>query len=186
MDEPRCVVDFAHTPDAVDAALEALRPSTAGRLIAVLGAGGDRDRGKRSAMGAAAARRADIVVVTDDNPRTEDPAQIRAAVIAGAREALRSGDATATEIIDGGSRTTAIAEAVALATIGPLDGVGVGSSAGGAGQGRPGHVRLVDTVVVLGKGHEKGQEIHGVKHPFDDRDALRAALAAVTTSGAAR
>jgi len=165
---PRCVVDFAHTPDAVDAALDALRPSTPGRLIAVLGAGGDRDRGKRPAMGAAAALRADVVVVTDDNPRTEDPAAIRAAVVAGAREVVRSGGATATEIIDGGSRSDAIAEAVALAVV-------------ASGENQP-----VDTVVVLGKGHEKGQEIHGVKHPFDDRDALRAALAAATTSGVKR
>ncbi|WP_330472970.1 UDP-N-acetylmuramoyl-L-alanyl-D-glutamate--2,6-diaminopimelate ligase [Terrabacter sp. C0L_2] len=186
---PRCVVDFAHTPDAVDAALAALRGSTPGRLIAVLGAGGDRDRGKRPAMGAAAARRADVVVVTDDNPRSEDPGEIRAAVIAGAREAVRdaaqgaSQDGSqvegqvegqdegpdralgATEIIDGGPRSSAIAEAIALAVV-------------DAGEDRP-----VDTVVVLGKGHEKGQEIHGVKHPFDDRDAVRAALAAVTSSG---
>ncbi len=187
--EPRCVVDFAHTPDAVDAALEALRPSTSGRLIAVLGAGGDRDRGKRPAMGAAAARRADIVVVTDDNPRSEDPAEIRAAVIDGAREAVRSGDATATEIIDGGSRTAAIAEAVALATVGRPGRVETFGQADGvrpAGRVQAGDDRIVDTVVVLGKGHEKGQEIHGVKHPFDDRDALRAALAAATTSGVAR
>ncbi len=162
---PRCVVDFAHTPDAVDAALAALRGSTAGRLIAVLGAGGDRDRGKRPAMGAAAARRADVVVVTDDNPRSEDPAEIRSAVIAGAREAVRDGAAPVTEIIDGGPRSSAIAEAIALAVV-------------GTGEDRP-----VDTVVVLGKGHEKGQEIHGVKHPFDDRDAVRAALAAVSSSG---
>ncbi|MEW1955756.1 UDP-N-acetylmuramoyl-L-alanyl-D-glutamate--2,6-diaminopimelate ligase [Terrabacter sp. NPDC080008] len=160
---PRCVVDFAHTPDAVDAALAALRPSTPGRLIAVLGAGGDRDRGKRPAMGASAARQADVVVVTDDNPRSEDPAEIRAAVTAGAREALRSGSARASEIIDGGTRSNAIAEAIALAVV-------------AAGKDRP-----VDTVVVLGKGHEKGQEIHGVKHPFDDRDAVRAALAAVSS-----
>ncbi len=164
-DAPRCVVDFAHTPDAVDAALAALRPSTQGRLIAVLGAGGDRDRGKRPAMGAAAARRADVVVVTDDNPRSEDPAEIRSAVMAGAHEELRAGSALASEIIDGGTRSNAIAEAIALAVV-------------GTGEDRP-----VDTVVVLGKGHEKGQEIHGVKHPFDDRDAVRAALAAVTSSG---
>ncbi|NUO89211.1 MAG: UDP-N-acetylmuramoyl-L-alanyl-D-glutamate--2,6-diaminopimelate ligase [Dermatophilaceae bacterium] len=162
---PRCIVDFAHTPDAVDAALSALRDSTAGRLIAVLGAGGDRDRGKRPAMGAAAARRADVVVVTDDNPRSEDPAEIRAAVIEGARQVVRDGDARATEIIDGGTRSSAIAEAIALAVV-------------DTGDDRP-----VDTVVVLGKGHEKGQEIHGVKHPFDDRDAVRAALAAATSSG---
>ena len=184
--EPRCVVDFAHTPDAVDAALDALRPSTQGRLIAVLGAGGDRDRGKRPAMGAAAARRADIVVVTDDNPRSEDPAAIRAAVISGAREAVRSGAGTATEIIDGGSRTTAIAEAVALATVGPLVRATPATQATQTGKAQTGDVRPVDTVVVLGKGHEKGQEIHGVKHPFDDRDALRAAIAAVTASGVAQ
>ncbi|HET9630830.1 MAG TPA: UDP-N-acetylmuramoyl-L-alanyl-D-glutamate--2,6-diaminopimelate ligase [Terrabacter sp.] len=160
---PRCVVDFAHTPDAVEAALAALRPSTPGRLIAVLGAGGDRDRGKRPAMGAAAARQADVVVVTDDNPRSEEPAEIRAAVAAGAREAVGSGTARASEIIDGGTRSNAIAEAIALAVV-------------AAGKDRP-----VDTVVVLGKGHEKGQEIHGVKYPFDDRDAVRAALAAVSS-----
>jgi UDP-N-acetylmuramoyl-L-alanyl-D-glutamate--2,6-diaminopimelate ligase len=164
-DGPRCVVDFAHTPDAVDAALAALRPSTPGRLIVVLGAGGDRDRGKRPAMGAAAARQADVVVVTDDNPRSEDPAEIRSAVIAGAQEQVRGGTGRASEIIDGGTRSSAIAEAIALALA-------------GTGEDRP-----VDTVVVLGKGHEKGQEIHGVKHPFDDRDAVRAALAAVTSSG---
>jgi UDP-N-acetylmuramoyl-L-alanyl-D-glutamate--2,6-diaminopimelate ligase len=160
---PRCVVDFAHTPDAVDAALAALRPSTSGRLIAVHGAGGDRDRGKRPAMGAAAARRADVVVVTDDNPRSEDPAAIRNAVIEGAREAMTAGGATAGEVIDGGSRASAIAAAVALATVGSGD-------------------AAADTVVVLGKGHEKGQEILGVKHPFDDRDAVRAALAAVVST----
>ena len=116
-------------------------------------------------MGAAAARRADVVVVTDDNPRSEDPAEIRSAVIAGAREAVRDGAPPVTEIIDGGPRSSAIAEAIALAVV-------------GTGEDRP-----VDTVVVLGKGHEKGQEIHGVKHPFDDRDAVRAALAAVSSSG---
>ena len=84
--QPRCIVDFAHTPDAIDAALAALRPSTGGRLIAVLGAGGDRDRSKREAMGMAAARRADVVIVTDDNPRSEDPGAIRAAVLAGATD----------------------------------------------------------------------------------------------------
>ncbi|MCU1538086.1 MAG: UDP-N-acetylmuramoylalanyl-D-glutamate--2,6-diaminopimelate ligase [Humibacillus sp.] len=168
-DRPRCIVDFAHTPDAVEAALEALRPTTSGRLIAVLGAGGDRDRGKRPGMGAAAARQADLVVVTDDNPRSEEPSEIRDAVIAGAREAVAAGTARATEIIDGGSRSSAIAEAVATAVL---------------GAGMPGGADdRVDTVVVLGKGHEKGQEIHGVKHPFDDREAVRSALAAATRAG---
>ncbi|MEO6997301.1 MAG: UDP-N-acetylmuramoyl-L-alanyl-D-glutamate--2,6-diaminopimelate ligase [Terracoccus sp.] len=160
---PRCIVDFAHTPDAVDAALLALRPSTSGRLIVVLGAGGDRDRGKRPLMGAAAARHADVVVVTDDNPRSEPPNSIRAAVLTGARQVIESGSATATELIDGGARALAIAQAVAL---------GVGTSAAR---------ETVDTVIVLGKGHEKGQEIDGVTHPFDDRDALLAALSAATS-----
>lgn len=78
-------VDYAHTPDAVQTALLALRPHVMGRLVIVLGAGGDRDTGKRPLMGAAAARHADIIFVTDDNPRTEDPALIRAAVMAGTR-----------------------------------------------------------------------------------------------------
>ncbi|ADU48028.1 UDP-N-acetylmuramoyl-L-alanyl-D-glutamate--2,6-diaminopimelate ligase [Intrasporangium calvum] len=158
--DPRCIVDFAHTPDAIDVALAALRPSTRGRLIAVLGAGGDRDRGKREAMGRAAARHADIVVVTDDNPRSEDPAEIRRTVLAGARSAVTDGSAVAREIIDGGARSRAISSAIAMALRG---------SSGSDG---------ADTVVVLGKGHEKGQEVNGVKHPFDDREAVRTALRA--------
>ncbi len=163
---PRCIVDFAHTPDAVDAALAALRPSTSGRLIVVLGAGGDRDRGKRPRMGAAAARHADVVVVTDDNPRSEHPAAIRNAVLAGARELIEAGSAAATALIDGGARAGAIAQAVAI----------------GVDEPRPrGGEDAVDTVIVLGKGHEKGQEIDGVMHPFDDRDAVLAALSAATS-----
>ena len=85
-------VDYAHTPDAVATALQAMRPHVMGRLVAIVGAGGDRDRGKRPLMGAAAAAHADLVIVTDDNPRTEDPAQIRAAVLEGAPEASEVGD----------------------------------------------------------------------------------------------
>ena len=172
--QPRCIVDFAHTPDAIDAALTALRPSTRGRLIAVLGAGGDRDRSKREAMGMAAGRRADVVIVTDDNPRSEDPAAIREAVLAGARRAVREGGARATEVLDGGRRTQAINEAVAMAVHDPSDSSDSSNSSGSG---------AVDTVVVLGKGHEKGQEIHGVKHPFDDRDAVRSALSAAVAGG---
>ena len=85
-------VDYAHTPDAVETALKALRPHVLGRIVVVLGAGGDRDRSKRPLMGAAAAAHADVVFVTDDNPRTEDPAAIRAAILAACPEANEVGD----------------------------------------------------------------------------------------------
>ena len=104
-DEPLVVVDYAHTPDALERVLETLRPSTASRLVAVLGAGGDRDRAKRPVMGEVAARLADLVVVTDDNPRSEDPAAVRAAVLAGAR-----GPAEVREVAD---RREAVATALA-------------------------------------------------------------------------
>jgi UDP-N-acetylmuramoyl-L-alanyl-D-glutamate--2,6-diaminopimelate ligase len=152
-DAPLAVVDFAHTADAVSAALGALRRQTTGSLIVVLGAGGDRDPGKRRAMGAAAATCADVVVVTDDNPRSEDPATIRAEVLAGARSATSG---SATDLHEVAGRAAAIRTAVAL-----------------AGPG--------DTVAVLGKGHETGQEVHGTVHPFDDRAELRAALTTRTT-----
>ncbi|MBX9795275.1 UDP-N-acetylmuramoyl-L-alanyl-D-glutamate--2,6-diaminopimelate ligase [Sphingomonas sp.] len=97
-------VDYAHTPDAIEAAIAALKPHVAGRLIVLIGAGGDRDAGKRAPMGAVAAAHADVVIVTDDNPRSEDPALIRAAVMAGAPGAI--------EIA---GRREAIAEAVAMA-----------------------------------------------------------------------
>lgn len=144
------VVDYAHTPDAVEAALAALRPTTSGRLVVVLGAGGDRDRGKRHGMGRAAAGIADAVVVTDDNPRGEDPASIRSAVLEGAQSVGAD-----TLLVEVGGRRDAIREAVRLAR-----------------EGGPG-----SAVAVVGKGHETGQEVGGVVHPFDDRDELRAALA---------
>ena len=141
----RGIVDYAHTPDAIERVLGALRGSGDGHLIVVLGAGGDRDRGKRAQMGEIAARLADTVIVTDDNPRSEKPEAIRAAVLQGAQSA---GGAGAVEI---GDRAAAIHHAAAMA--------------------RPG-----DTVAVLGKGHETGQEIAGVIVPFDDRAVLGAAL----------
>lgn len=142
------IVDYAHTPDAVALALKAARTATKGRLFVVVGCGGDRDPGKRPAMGAAAARAADVVIVTDDNPRSEDPAAIRATALAGARAAVP--DADLHEI---GDRRQAIAAAIEL-----------------AGPG--------DTVVVLGKGHETGQDVGGVIHPFDDRETVRELLEA--------
>jgi UDP-N-acetylmuramoyl-L-alanyl-D-glutamate--2,6-diaminopimelate ligase len=142
------VVDYAHKPAAVGALLDALRAQVEGRVLTVLGCGGDRDRGKRPLMGAIAAAGSDVLVVTDDNPRTEDPAEIRRQMRAGAEGEPRRG-----EILEIGDRRAAIAAAVASARAG-------------------------DVVVVAGKGHEKGQEIDGVKHPFDDVDEVRAALLA--------
>ena len=104
--EPLVVVDYAHTPDALDRVLRTLRTATPGRLVAVVGAGGDRDRGKRPLMGAAAAALADVLVVTDDNPRSEPPAQVRAAVLAGAR----GGRAEVLEVAD---RASAVEVALA-------------------------------------------------------------------------
>src|SRR6202012_2981797 len=85
-------VDYAHNPDALAKALEALRPYVSGRLVVVFGAGGDRDRGKRPLMGAVAAAKADRMIVTDDNPRSEDAGTIRAAIMAEAPGALEIGD----------------------------------------------------------------------------------------------
>ncbi|MHA6720873.1 UDP-N-acetylmuramoyl-L-alanyl-D-glutamate--2,6-diaminopimelate ligase [Sphingomonas sp. RS6] len=101
-------VDYAHTPDALDAAIDALKPHAAGRLILVFGAGGDRDAGKREPMGRAAAAGADVVIVTDDNPRSEDPDEIRRAILKGAPDAAEIGD-----------RREAIAAALRMA--GPQD-----------------------------------------------------------------
>ncbi|MBA2390666.1 MAG: UDP-N-acetylmuramoyl-L-alanyl-D-glutamate--2,6-diaminopimelate ligase [Geodermatophilaceae bacterium] len=138
------LVDYAHTPEAVSTLLAALRPDTEGRLIVVLGCGGDRDTGKRALMGAAAARGADLLVVTDDNPRSEDPAAIRRAMLRGVDDV---GVDRRAEVLEIGGRREAIAAAVAA-----------------AGPG--------DTVVVTGKGHEQGQEANGVVLPFDDRRVL--------------
>jgi len=102
-------VDYAHTPDALEAAIAALRPHVEGRLITVFGAGGDRDEGKRPVMGAVVARLSDLVIVTDDNPRSEDPAKIRAEVLAGARDAREIG-----------GRREAIAAAIAEARSGDI------------------------------------------------------------------
>ncbi|MCH8616258.1 UDP-N-acetylmuramoyl-L-alanyl-D-glutamate--2,6-diaminopimelate ligase [Sphingomonas sp. SM33] len=102
-------IDYAHTPDALEAAIAALRPHVSNRLITVFGAGGDRDQGKRPEMGEVAARLSDVVIVTDDNPRGEDPATIRAAVLAGAPGAKEIG-----------GRREAIAEAIRIAVDGDI------------------------------------------------------------------
>src|SRR6266581_533274 len=142
------VVDYSHKPAAVQGALGALRPLTKGRLIVVLGCGGDRDRAKRPVMGEVAARGADLLIVTDDNPRSEDPAAIRASMLSGALAVPASDRGDVREI---GDRANAVEAAVSAA--GPHD-----------------------TVLLAGKGHETGQEVAGVVHPFDDRDVLRRAI----------
>lgn len=142
------VVDYAHKPGALRAVLETLRAHAGGRLAVVFGAGGNRDAGKREPMGAVAAELADLVVVTDDNPRDEDPAAIRAAIMAGAVAA-----GSHAEVVEVGDRRAAIDRAVAWA--------------------RPG-----DVVLIAGKGHELGQTSAGVTRPFDDRVELALALEA--------
>ncbi|WP_368344163.1 UDP-N-acetylmuramoyl-L-alanyl-D-glutamate--2,6-diaminopimelate ligase [Pelagovum sp. HNIBRBA483] len=143
-------VDYAHTPDAVSTALQAMRPHVMGRLIAIVGAGGDRDTSKRPLMGRAAAEHADLVIVTDDNPRSEDPAAIRAAVIAGALEAASD----PTKITEAGDRAEAILRAVDML---------------GAG----------DALLIAGKGHETGQIIGDDVLPFDDVEQASVAVAAL-------
>ncbi|HET6152482.1 MAG TPA: UDP-N-acetylmuramoyl-L-alanyl-D-glutamate--2,6-diaminopimelate ligase [Marmoricola sp.] len=130
------VVDYAHKPDALEAALAAVRPLTAGRLVLVLGAGGDRDSGKRPLMGEIGARLADVLVVTDDNPRTEDPAAIRAAVLAGI------GDDPRATVVEIGDRRSAIRRAIALA--GPGDTVLVAGKGHETGQEIAGAVHPFD------------------------------------------
>jgi UDP-N-acetylmuramoyl-L-alanyl-D-glutamate--2,6-diaminopimelate ligase len=166
------LVDYAHTPDSLENVLGAARELVAlragdradagaggGRVICVFGAGGDRDRGKRPLMGEIAARLADVVIVTSDNPRSEDPEAIIAEIMAGARGAGEHAHVRAL-----GDRRAAIAEAVA--------------------EGRTG-----DVLVIAGKGHEQGQELaSGRKLPFDDVAVAREALELRTGSpaGAAR
>jgi UDP-N-acetylmuramoyl-L-alanyl-D-glutamate--2,6-diaminopimelate ligase len=147
------LVDYAHTPDSLENVLTAARPLTRGQLWCVFGCGGDRDRGKRPLMGEIAARLADRIVVTSDNPRSEQPEAIVEQIVAGIPVELRVGDRVAIEV----DRRAAIAQALAEAQEG-------------------------DVVVIAGKGHEQGQELAGgEKAPFDDvtvaREALRRVLA---------
>ncbi len=143
------VVDYAHTPEAVATLLTAVRSAVTGPVVVVLGCGGDRDPHKRPAMGAAAVGGADVAILTSDNPRSEDPLAILAAMSAGAEEALGSGRSS--ELVVEPDRAAAIGVAVRRAV------------ADGA-------------VVVAGKGHETGQEVAGQLRPFDDRVVLAEAL----------
>lgn len=130
------LVDYAHSPDAVINVLAAIREFTAGKIIGVLGCGGDRDSSKRSLMGLALHNGCDVAIFTSDNPRSEEPAQILKEMVGECSVVAPS------SVIE--DRATAIKYAVSIATAG-------------------------DTVVILGKGHESGQEIEGVVTPFDDR-----------------
>jgi len=135
-------VDYAHTPDGIEAAIAAARHITAGKVIVVMGAGGDRDVAKRPIMGEAAAA-ADEIWVTSDNPRSEDPESIIVAVVSGIPSGTRFGVEP--------DRATAIRRAIASAS-------------------------ATDTVLILGKGHEQGQDVGGVVLPFDDRVQATQAL----------
>jgi UDP-N-acetylmuramoyl-L-alanyl-D-glutamate--2,6-diaminopimelate ligase len=150
------LVDYAHTPAAVSGLLATVRELVTGRVLLVLGCGGDRDRGKRPMMGAAAVRGADLAILTSDNPRSEDPLAILAEMQAGAEQASAAG-AVGAFVVEP-DRGVAIARAVSEA--------------------RPG-----DALVVAGKGHESGQDIGGVIHVFDDRDVLVQALAGLSAAG---
>jgi UDP-N-acetylmuramoyl-L-alanyl-D-glutamate--2,6-diaminopimelate ligase len=149
------LVDYAHTPEALENVLRAARPLTSGRLICVFGAGGDRDRDKRPRMGAIAAELADLAIVTSDNPRSEDPEAIIAEIRAGMPDTRHPG-----EILVEADRSAAIELAVRE-----------------AGEG--------DTVLIAGKGHEQGQEFEGGrKVPFDDREVAREQLRALRAGSA--
>jgi UDP-N-acetylmuramoyl-L-alanyl-D-glutamate--2,6-diaminopimelate ligase len=154
-DDVRVVVDYAHTDDALKNLLETASPLAAGRLITVFGCGGDRDRTKRPLMGAVAARLSDVVVVTSDNPRSEDPAQIieqikRGIVKPDDRSKGRAGqkEVRCLAIVD---RREAIERAVSEAAPG-------------------------DLILIAGKGHEKYQVIGERVLPFDDVEVARTAL----------
>jgi UDP-N-acetylmuramoyl-L-alanyl-D-glutamate--2,6-diaminopimelate ligase len=147
-DDVTVVVDYAHTDDALRNLLETARPMAVQRLITVFGAGGDRDRTKRPLMGMVAARLSDIVVITSDNPRSEDPNRIIDEVKRGAESEVRQSGA---EILIRPDRRDAILEAVGTAASG-------------------------DVVLIAGKGHEKYQEVSGQTFSFDDVEVAREAL----------
>jgi UDP-N-acetylmuramoyl-L-alanyl-D-glutamate--2,6-diaminopimelate ligase len=136
-------VDYAHKPEALETVLATLRPFARGKLVVVFGCGGDRDRGKRPVMGEIATRLADLTLVTDDNPRSEEPQAIRREIVRGIPADRRNW----IEVFDG--RRAAIEQGMAA-----LQGV-------------------ADLLLIAGKGHETGQTIKGVTHPFDDAQVAR-------------
>jgi len=150
-------VDYAHTEESLAAVLDAVRELTLGRLLVVFGCGGDRDRGKRFGMGRAAASRADRVVVTSDNPRSEDPLAILRDVEAG---------------------VLSVAGAAARSSFRP--------DRAGAIRLAHGEARSGDAVVIAGKGHETTQTVSGRAEPFDDREVARRELAALGFGGGCR
>lgn len=159
----RAYVDYAHTGDALERAILALRPVTGGRLITVFGCGGNRDRAKRPQMGSIAARLSDFTVVTSDNPRDEDPEEIISEIEAGMNgtERFHSAESPSRKgymVIS--DRKEAIRKAVSLADGG-------------------------DTILVAGKGHEDYQIVKGVKHHFDDFEVLREAMGEARSKTAA-
>ena len=137
-------VDYAHKPEALETVLRTLRPFARGKLVVVFGCGGDRDRGKRPVMGEIATRLADLAIVTDDNPRSEEPAAIRAEILRG----IAAGRTNWVEVPEG--RHDAIA--VGMAALRNAD----------------------DLLLIAGKGHETGQTVKGVTHHFDDAEEARA------------
>src|SRR5436190_301358 len=147
------IVDYAHTPDGLENVLQAARSFASGRTLVVFGCGGDRDRTKRPVMGRIAAQLADVAIVTSDNPRSEEPTAIIEEILTGIRDpgsGIRNQPSKAQIEVEP-DRRKAISRAIELA--------------------RPG-----DVVLIAGKGHEPYHEIHGVKHPFDDRVVAREAL----------
>jgi UDP-N-acetylmuramoyl-L-alanyl-D-glutamate--2,6-diaminopimelate ligase len=150
-------VDYAHTEESLVAVLDAVRELTSGRLLIVFGCGGDRDRGKRFGMGRAAAARADRIVVTSDNPRSEDPLAILRDVEAG---------------------VLSISGAAARSSFQP--------DRAGAIRLILGEARSGDAVVIAGKGHETTQAFAGRTEPFDDREVARGELKALGFSGGSR
>jgi UDP-N-acetylmuramoyl-L-alanyl-D-glutamate--2,6-diaminopimelate ligase len=137
---PLAIIDYAHSPEAIENVLSTLRKETKGKLITIIGAGGNRDKEKRPKMGSAVEKYSDLMIVTDDNPRDENPVEIRASVMSGIKDKE--------SILEIGNRKEAIQKAISIATD-------------------------LDTIAVLGKGHENYQEIKGEVFPFSDYDVTK-------------